>query len=91
MMRLHAGGPNRYYLCRKCGTVLEDVYRDGGIVAHRWHDYPDGALPESVREEATSILNTPHSEQLGLWDDPLDEQSQPHSDIRTPVLYPKAS
>jgi hypothetical protein len=69
MLRLHAGGPNRYYLCRACGAIREDVYRDGAIVAHRWHDAPNGTLPEAVRQEAHDILSAPHADQLELWAD----------------------
>jgi len=67
MMRLHGGAPNRYYLCRECGAVREDVYRDGAIVEHRWHDEPDGRLPAGVRQEALRVLGMPHAEQLGFW------------------------
>lgn len=52
MMRLHGGSPHRYYLCRRCGAVREDVYSAGAIVEHRWHDSPNGQLPASVRQEA---------------------------------------
>lgn len=69
MLRLHGGAPNRYYLCRACGAVREDVYRDGAIVAHRWHDGPNGRLPAAVRQEARDILSTPHPDQLELWPD----------------------
>lgn len=69
MLRLHGGGPNRYYLCRACGAVREDVYRDGAIVAHCWHDAPNGALPDPVRHEADAILAMPHLHQLPLWPD----------------------
>jgi hypothetical protein len=68
MLRLHAGGPHRYYLCRACGAVREDLYHDGAIVAHRWHDSPDGTLPAAVREEASEVLAAPRGEQLGLFD-----------------------
>jgi hypothetical protein len=68
MVRLHAGGPYRYYLCRACGAVREDVYQDGVIVAHRWHDAPDGTLPAAVREEALRVLGAPRAEQLALFD-----------------------
>lgn len=69
MIRLHAGGPSRYYLCRECGAIRDDVYRGGAIVDHRWHDAPDGTLPKAVREEAQSLLEVPEGEQLALWDD----------------------
>jgi hypothetical protein len=68
MIRLHAGAPHRYYLCRVCGAVREDVYRDGVIVVHRWHDAPDGTLPAAVREEALEVLAAPRVEQLALFD-----------------------
>ncbi len=68
MVRLHAGAPHRYYLCRACGAVREDIYHDGAIIEHRWHDAPDGALPSAVREEALEILYAPRGEQLKLWD-----------------------
>jgi len=67
MMRLHGGAPNRYYLCRRCGAVREDVYREGAIVEHRWHDAPDGTLPDAVCQEAWEILAMPHGDQLALW------------------------
>jgi len=67
MMRLHGGAPNRYYLCRRCGALREDVYRDGAIVEHRWHDGPNGRLPAGVREEALQVLAMPRGEQLTLW------------------------
>ena len=69
MIRLHAAGPNRYYLCPECGAVKEDVYHGGAIVEHRWHDAPDATLPKPVSEEALQILETPRGEQLGLWED----------------------
>lgn len=34
---------------------------------HRWHDAPDGALPEAVGEEALEVLAASRGEQLGLW------------------------
>jgi hypothetical protein len=68
MVRLHGGAPCRYYLCRACSAVREDVYREGAIVAHRWHDAPDGALPAAVREEALQVLAAPRGEQLGLFE-----------------------
>lgn len=68
MIRLHAGAPQRYYLCRACGAVREDVYREGVIVAHRWHDAPDGTLPAAVREEALAVLGATRGEQLRLFE-----------------------
>ena len=68
MHRLHGGGPNRYYLCAECGAIREDVYRDGTIIEHRWHEAPDDALPEAAREEAREILEAPDGEQLELWE-----------------------
>ena len=66
MIRLHAGGPNRYYLCPECGAVREDVCRGRAIVEHRWHDAPDGTLSEAVREEALELLEAPSEQQLDL-------------------------
>ena len=67
MIRLHAGGPNRYYLCRECGAVREDFYQSGAIVDRHWHDAPDGMLPAAVTEEALHILSAPGGDQLALW------------------------
>lgn len=67
MIRLHAGGPNRYYLCLECGAVKQDVYRGGVIVEHRWHDAPDGTLPKAVREEALEVLTVPRGNQMKLF------------------------
>ncbi len=66
MIRLRGGGPNRYYLCRECDAVREDIYHSGAIVDHRWHDTPDGRLPEAVKEEALAILEIPNGEQMEL-------------------------
>jgi hypothetical protein len=52
MVRLHGGGPNRYYLCHERGATREDVYQGGAIAEHRWHDAPNGALPEVGRVKA---------------------------------------
>ena len=35
MIRLHAGGPKRYYLCPECGAVKEDIYQGGAITSRR--------------------------------------------------------
>lgn len=67
MVRLHAGGPNHYYLYPECGRFREDVYRGGSIVEHCWRDGPNSTLPEAVREEALEILEAPNGEQLELW------------------------
>ena len=66
MIRLHAGAPNHYYLCLACGAVREDVYEGGAIIAHRWHEESNGALPTAVCEEAVEILAMPKGEQLEL-------------------------
>ena len=66
MIRLHAGGPNRHYLCPECGAIREDVYRNRAIIGQRWHEELDGELPRAVREEATEILGAPGGEQLEL-------------------------
>jgi hypothetical protein len=65
MIRLHAGGPNRYYLCPECGAIREDVYQGGAIMEHRWHDAPDDALSKAVREEALEILEAPSGSSWG--------------------------
>jgi hypothetical protein len=66
MIRLHAGGPNRYYLCLECGEVKKDVYRSGAIVEHRWHTAPDSVPSGAVRKEALKVLEMPKGEQLEL-------------------------
>jgi hypothetical protein len=68
MLRLHARGPDRYYLCRECGAILEYVYKNGAISDLRWHDQPDTALPQSVVREARAVLEKPTGEQLSLWE-----------------------
>jgi len=67
MIRLHAGGPNRYYLCRACGSVREDVYRGDAIVEQRWHEAPEEPLPRPVQKEAAAFLEAVEGEQLSLW------------------------
>lgn len=69
MMRLHAGTPNRYYLCRVCGAIREDVYRKGAIVTTHWYDEPNGQIPQTVKREAIAVLSMPRGEQLPLWED----------------------
>lgn len=76
MIRIHASGPNRYYLCRECGAVREDIYQNEVIVEHCWHDAPDGTLPKSVKEEARELLETPVGEQLALWSEDETERFQ---------------
>ena len=67
MIRLHAGGPNRYYLCRECGSVREDVYRGDAIVDQLGHNGPEDPLSRSVRDEAAELLEIVEGEQLTLW------------------------
>lgn len=69
MIRLHAGGPNRYYLCPECGAMREDVYRDRAIIAQRWHNAQADTVARAVQEEALEVLATPEGEQLELWGD----------------------
>ena len=47
MARLHAGGPNRHYLCPERGAVKEEVYHAGAIVEYRWHATSQGKLSTS--------------------------------------------
>ncbi len=64
MIRLRAGGPNRYYLCPECGAVREDLYRGGASwapLARRAGWYASGGCegsgagdPEGVRRGATA-------------------------------------
>jgi hypothetical protein len=38
MRRLHVAGTGRWYLCRECGALREEVCRgDGTIQETRWH------------------------------------------------------
>ena len=56
MIRLHASGPNRYYLCPECSAVKEDVYQGGAILEHRWHHAPDGTQPAAARVMAQALV-----------------------------------
>ena len=60
MPRLNAAGLNRYYLCRRCGTVREDLCRhDGTIISTRRHNVESADLPAAVVEQARAILDAP--------------------------------
>jgi hypothetical protein len=70
MTRLHAGGPHRFYLCRRCGAIRAEILRSGrdrGIARVSWYALEDDDLPPAVREEALEILETPQGEQLQLF------------------------
>jgi hypothetical protein len=56
MLKLRSEGPNEYFLCPKCGSVREDVYRDGKVVGRRWHEGADGTLPEPTRDDVLLIM-----------------------------------
>ena len=45
MIQLHLCPPNRYYLCRQCGAIREDVCLPGGLVA-RTQRYPSQVRPQ---------------------------------------------
>jgi hypothetical protein len=69
MQRLNVAGPNRYYVCRACGTVREEVCRvDGTILETHFHKARDGGLPRVVAEQARDILDGPRYEQLSLFE-----------------------
>jgi hypothetical protein len=70
MQRLSVAGPNRYYLCRACGRVREEVCRaDGTIVEVCFHKVVDGSLPPAAAEQARDLLTRPRYEQLSLFGD----------------------
>jgi hypothetical protein len=49
------GDPNRYYFCRDCGSVREDVYRGDAIAERRWHNAPDVRWLQVVRHKAVEF------------------------------------
>jgi hypothetical protein len=69
MLRVHAGGEiNRYYLCRRCGSIREHVCRaDGTILDSRYHHLESAALPAAVVQQAREILSQPHYSQPSLF------------------------
>jgi hypothetical protein len=69
MMRIHTNTASRYYLCRRCGTIREDVCRpDGTIIEARFHDLEGLDLPAAVVQQAREVLNEPRYEQGSLFD-----------------------
>ena len=68
MQRLNVVGPNRYYVCRACSTVREDVCRaDGTILETHFHKAQSDNLPPVVIEQARDILEQPRYEQPSLF------------------------
>ncbi len=68
MTRLSVAGPDRYYLCRACGGVLEHVCRsDGTIQETRRRGLGDG-LPGVVGEQARELMGRAEYEQLSLFE-----------------------
>ncbi len=68
MTRLHVAGTSRWYLCRRCGAVREDVCRgDGTILGTRWLEPGDG-LPDVVGGEVGELMERVEYEQLGLFE-----------------------
>lgn len=69
MIRLHVGGEmNRYYLCRRCGTIREHVCRsDGTIIENRYHHLESTDLPAAVVAQAREILTQPRYKQAPLF------------------------
>ncbi len=58
MVKLSANATHRYYVCRECGAVCEEVCRPDGAVAEvRWHaaDRRD-ALPASIVGQMQNVL-----------------------------------
>jgi hypothetical protein len=78
MTQIHVGGESsRFYLCRKCGTIRENLCRpDGTITGTRYHELEsvDGStdlteiLPAAVVEQARGILKRPVYQQGSLFD-----------------------
>jgi hypothetical protein len=68
MVRLHVGGAVRWYVCRECGSVRENVCdREGLVVGTNWHTLDGGTLSEAVIGEARAVLEEGEPEQLSLW------------------------
>jgi hypothetical protein len=51
---LHAGGPNRYYLCPECGAVREDVYQ-GEVTEHACNTHARDSVELSVTDSPTGM------------------------------------
>lgn len=63
-------GASRYYLCGRCGTIREDLYRsDGTVVITHFHHFESPNLPAKVVERAREILAQPRYRQLSLFGD----------------------
>ena len=69
MTRLHVAGTSRWYLCRRCGAVREEVCRvDGTILETRWHSEGGDGLPGVVAGEVGELMERVECEQLGLFE-----------------------
>jgi hypothetical protein len=69
MLKLSVAGQGRFYLCRECGAVREEVCRvDGTVIEIHYHDSADAAdLSPVVLEQVRAILDAPEFEQLALF------------------------
>ena len=57
MIPLHVGGPNRWYVCPRCGMVRQEMYQPGrGTASVIYHDLDGGTLSETVIDEARKVL-----------------------------------
>ncbi len=68
LLRLTTPGPDRYYLCTRCGRVRKELCRaDGTVQRVLYYDEID-ALPPKVAGEVRRILGD-GPEQLALFGD----------------------
>jgi len=70
LLRLSAPGPDRYYLCRRCGRVRKELCRpDGTIQAVLYYERDRAeALPPAVAGQVQQVLQ-PRPEQLRLFEE----------------------
>jgi hypothetical protein len=69
MVRLGIAGPERYFVCSRCGCIRHETAKGPGLIGDvSFHHVDDPMIPESVWREARRVMNPPVYNQLGLFD-----------------------